>query len=268
MQLGTKFGVRPDQTFGLLEKAKSLDLNVVGVSFHVGSGCARATPFADAVLRAKHVFDQATSLGFKMTLLDVGGGFPGTPNAPVSFDDITVALLAALDEHFPPTSGIKIIAEPGRYMVASAGTLAVNILARRTVVDAVASAAETPPRSPRGSPDTTDAPVAQSKRFMYYITDGVYGAFNCILFDHQEPQPKILLAKRKTTDMTAEYECSLWGPTCDSMDCITKSARLPELHEGDWLYFDNMGAYTFVSSTTFNGFPLAVPIYAKPPVVA
>lgn len=51
-----------------------------------------------------------------------------------------------------------------------------------------------------------------------------------------------------------EYACSIWGPTCDSMDCITKDGSLPELVPGDWLYFEEMGAYTICAASQFNGF--------------
>jgi ornithine decarboxylase len=58
-----------------------------------------------------------------------------------------------------------------------------------------------------------------------------------------------------------EYNCFIWGPTCDSIDCITKNGRLPELLPGDWLYFEDMGAYTIAAATKFNGFKKSKVIY-------
>lgn len=57
----------------------------------------------------------------------------------------------------------------------------------------------------------------------------------------------------------------MWGPTCDSYDAILKSVLLPELHIGDWLIWEDMGAYTLSISTVFNGFPLptVIPIIKK-----
>jgi ornithine decarboxylase len=91
------------------------------------------------------------------------------------------------------------------------------------------------------------------------VNDGVYGSFNCILFDHAVVEPKVLWRDDRfhyddTFESTALSRCSVWGPTCDSMDCITKNALLPELDVGDWLYFPNMGAYTMCAASTFNGF--------------
>ena len=51
------------------------------------------------------------------------------------------------------------------------------------------------------------------------------------------------------------YESSVWGPTCDGLDCILEATQLPDLDVGDWMYFKDMGAYTMASSSTFNGMP-------------
>ncbi|KAJ2789963.1 Ornithine decarboxylase, partial [Coemansia helicoidea] len=97
-QLGLKFGAAPEDTRALLATARRLGVDVVGVSFHVGSGCQNPAAFADAVLRARGVFDQAEELGFRPSLLDVGGGFPGRGDqSGLPFDVVAAALGAALD---------------------------------------------------------------------------------------------------------------------------------------------------------------------------
>ncbi|PIO12104.1 hypothetical protein AB205_0210440 [Aquarana catesbeiana] len=50
------------------------------------------------------------------------------------------------------------------------------------------------------------------------------------------------------------YSSSLWGPTCDGLDRIVERCDLPELQVGDWMLFENMGAYTVAAASTFNGF--------------
>ncbi len=57
------------------------------------------------------------------------------------------------------------------------------------------------------------------------------------------------------------HPTTLWGPTCDSMDKISDAALLPELAVGDWLVFENAGAYTIAGSCKFNGFPLSTKVY-------
>jgi len=90
-----------------------------------------------------------------------------------------------------------------------------------------------------------------------YINDGVYGAFNCILFDHQTVYPYVLSMNGSFHISPGEPmdTSSIWGPTCDSIDCVCPSIALPSgLRVGDWLAFDNMGAYTMCASSQFNGF--------------
>lgn len=77
-QLGMKFGCNPvTEAPNLLMLAKALGLNVVGVSFHVGSGCGEIEVFSRAIATARKIFDFAATLGFDFNLLDIGGGFPG-----------------------------------------------------------------------------------------------------------------------------------------------------------------------------------------------
>lgn len=99
-----------------------------------------------------------------------------------------------------------------------------------------------------------------------YINDGVYGAFNCILFDHQHPRPYVLSMNGSFHIPSSEplVTCSVWGPTCDSMDCVCPEIQLPDaLRVGDWLAFDNMGAYTICAASQFNGFEVSNVIYTR-----
>lgn len=226
-QLGNKFGCHPSNVQKLLHKAKELGVNVMGVSFHVGSGVGEARAFACAVKQAHEAWQIATELGFKMTLLDIGGGFPGQSNAPITFSEIATVVNEALDTYFPSNPDVRIIAEPGRYMVASAFTLAVNIIAKRTVTR-----------------DGADEPA-----HMYYVNDGVYGSFNCIMYDHAHPEARVI------SDSPDRFTSSIWGPTCDGLDCIVHECKLPELEVGQWMYFADMGAYTIAAGSTFNGMP-------------
>jgi ornithine decarboxylase len=221
--LSLKFGASLDSTRNLLETAKALDLNVVGVAFHIGSGASDPQAFLKAVQDARYVFDQAAEFGFDMNTLDVGGGF-----CSETFESMASVLSAALDEYFPPS--VRIIGEPGRYYVSAAFNLACHVIARRTVED----------------------PTLGTKSFMLYLNDGVYGNFSSIIFDHQHPVPRILRNGDKflhgTEDRSDGYttpevtEYSIWGPTCDGIDCIAQSASFKEILDiGDWLYFENMG---------------------------
>lgn len=100
-------------------------------------------------------------------------------------------------------------------------------------------------------PGSDDEDESNEQTFMYYVNDGVYGSFNCILYDHAHV--KALLQKRPKPD-EKYYSSSIWGPTCDGLDRIVERCNLPEMHVGDWMLFENMGAYTVAAASTFNGF--------------
>ena len=222
-RLSTKYGASLGQTEQLLELAMELGLNVIGVSFHVGSGASDPAAFTKAVRDARKVFEQATTFGFEPMLLDIGGGFEDA-----TFETFAGVLKDAITECFP--ANVRVIGEPGRYYVANAFTLATNVIARREVKD--------------------DVNGGQS--YMLYLNDGVYGNFSNIIFDHQHPTAQVLEAAC-SIPRTTEY--SIWGPTCDGIDAISGRCVLPYLLDvGDWLLFEKMGAYTKCSATRFNGF--------------
>jgi diaminopimelate decarboxylase len=240
-RLGLKFGADIERAHHLLQTAKNIGVNIIGCSFHVGSGCESSDAYTEAISNAKYVFELGRELGFDMTFLDIGGGFPGTSITKVTFDEAAKAVNEALDLHFPATdefgnhSNITIIAEPGRYYVASAFTLATNIIAKRAV-------------------PMEDQQIAM----MYYLNDGVYGSFNCTIFDHWEVHP-IPFHFENCDDglqLRQNHLTTIWGPTCDSMDCIKRDIVLPELHIGEWIIFREMGAYTIAAGSTFNGFKM------------
>ncbi|KAI8361849.1 ornithine decarboxylase [Mortierella sp. GBAus27b] len=241
-KLGLKFGAPLNTTGFLLATAQELGLDVIGVSFHVGSGCFDANAFGEAVVRARRVFDQAKNYGFKFNFLDVGGGFPSAHiTEGITFEKVAGILGPTVDALFGPD--VRVIAEPGRYYVGSAFTLATQVIARRTINREAVESHE----------------QEQSPSHMYYINDGMYGSFNCIMFDHQVCQPEVLLrsgayAYQEPLAHIPRGWASVWGPTCDSIDCISSKSSLPLMESGDWLYFDNMGAYTITAASQFNGF--------------
>lgn len=242
-RLSTKYGCELDDVPSLLDTVKELNLNLVGVSFHVGSGASDFNTITQAVRDARKVFDMAECMGLApLKVLDVGGGYQFESIVKVA-DVINAAL-----EHFFPSqthSHVQFIAEPGRYFVATAFTLAATVIGKR---------------------------ISGPNESMLYINDGVYGNMNCILFDHQEPVPRILYHRKEFHYLDFEsssriqsgghpYKISMWGPTCDGLDCVTQEYYMKhDLEVGDWVYFANQGAYTCSAATPFNGFEQTVDI--------
>lgn len=236
-----KFGADLNNCYHLLKVAKQLDLNVVGVSFHNGSDCQDSQAYNSSIANCKLVFEMGSDIGHEMTVLDIGGGFPGDDRLKLSFEELAIAINTALEEHFPADGieNLEIIAEPGRYYVASALTLVTMVIAKRVEYDE----------------------ITDQDGYMYYLNDGVYGAFNSIIYEHATPQPELLMSHDKLASRKS-YGTVMWGPTCDSIDCIKRDFKFPELHIGEWVVFKNMGAYTCCVATEFNGFDRATVIIA------
>nr|CCC96034.1 unnamed protein product [Trypanosoma congolense IL3000] len=203
-----------------------------------------------AITDSRRVFDMGNELGFDMHLLDIGGGYPGTRDDLLKFEEIAEVINSALEKYFPPDPSLTVIAEPGRYYVASAFTLAVNVIAKKV------AAAE--------RDESNNQSEVNKQPYMYYVNDGVYGSFNCILYDHAVVKP---LPQRKIAPGEKLYPASVWGPTCDGLDRIIEHCELPEMSVGEWMLFEDMGAYTVVGSCTFNGFrtPEVYYVFSKLP---
>ncbi|XP_046938862.1 antizyme inhibitor 2 isoform X6 [Lynx rufus] len=132
--LSFKFGASLKSCRHLLENAKRSHMEVVGVSFHVGTGCPDLQAYTQSIADARLVFEMGTELGHRMHILDLGGGFPGLEGAKVRFEEICSVINSALDLYFPEGCGVDILAELGRYYVTSAFTLAVSIIAKKEVL--------------------------------------------------------------------------------------------------------------------------------------
>jgi ornithine decarboxylase len=227
VELSSKFGAAPGEAVDLIRAAHDAGLVVEGLSFHVGSQTTNFDNFVQALQLAAGIFHEARLRGFeKLNLLDIGGGFPAPYNENVRpFEELAHVLNREFDRLFP--KNIEILAEPGRFLVATAATAVVKIIGTA---------------------------VRDGKR-CYYVDDGVYHTFSGIIFDHCQYPLKSF--KRGQTQV-----CSVFGPTCDALDTISLAEELPgDLKMGDLLYSENIGAYSHASSTWFNGFPPAKVIH-------
>lgn len=248
-QFGSKFGVHYGHSRELIKKIDELQMNLVGVSFHVGSGCGDPNAYYDAIKAAREVFDEAEEFNMKLTLLDIGGGFTNQ-----DFDHHSKVINESI-AHFFSDLKIKVIAEPGRYYASTTMNLAANITGKREIQNIKNSEASDP-----------KIEIDKSKSFYYYISDGAYSCFNCIYYDHwelknlsfvieDEDTKDFILKNKNDLKMKKKYLSTIWGPTCDSQDFIAKNFPMPEMKIGDWMIFEEFGAYTIAAGCQFNGFP-------------
>ncbi len=228
VELSSKFGAEPGDAVDLIEASENAGITVEGLSFHVGSQTTNFQNYVQALEMAAGIFKEARLRGFtKMNQLDIGGGFPAPYDANVlPLKELAKILNHEIDRLFP--KDVAILAEPGRYMVATACTSISEVVGK-------------------GHRD--------GKR-CYYLNDGVYHTYSGILFDHCHYP--IRAFKTGPTEI-----CSVFGPTCDALDTISLTEELPDLDLGDLVYSENIGAYSHASSTSFNGFPPAKVVHVN-----
>ena len=257
--LKDKYGASIDDAKVLLQQAKILQMKFVGVSFHVGSDCRNPNAYYLAIENSKKIFDYSKSeLEIDLTLLDIGGGFTDITldkdKYPI-FEATAHRINQALEKFFPETEYLEgtlnIIAEPGRFFSETVFTLAVSIFGKKYLTDAsqvfIIKENET-----------------NFDKIMYYVNEGMYSQFLGKVWEPEVPPPTAIYSNKqiKMLEELSEplFESVVWGPTCDSLDCVYKRIKLPNLQIGDWLIYKHFGAYSISNSTFFNGFS-HTPIY-------
>jgi len=227
VELSSKFGALPGEAVDLIAFAHNNRLEVEGLSFHVGSQCTNVQNYIQALHLAAGIFSEARTRGFDLKLLDIGGGFPAHYDDTVpAFQSLAKTINAELDRLFPES--IEILAEPGRFLVASAATAVAQIIGK----------------------------AVRGGKLCYYLNDGVYHTYSGVIFDHC--QYHLQSFREGPTQL-----CSVFGPTCDALDTISLAEQLPDMDLGELVYAENMGAYCAASSTFFNGFPPAKVIHVN-----
>ena len=229
VELSSKFGAAPGEAVDLILAADKVGLTVEGISFHVGSQTTNFKNYVAAINLAANIFTEAKDHGYtRMNLLDIGGGFPAPYDATVKpFRELAGIINRELNRLFP--KNIQILAEPGRFLCATAGTAVSKIIGK----------------------------AVRDQKLCYYINDGVYHTFSGVIFDHCHYHLKSF--KRGPAQI-----CSVFGPTCDALDVVSMAENLPDdLQLGDLLYSEQIGAYSHASSTWFNGFPPATVVHVN-----
>jgi ornithine decarboxylase len=207
---------------------------MTGYSFHVGSECGDPMQYRYAINDCKSAETIAKKYGFGTRIVDVGGGF--VPDAG-AFAAIAAQIRAAAAIHFNDPA-IRVVAEPGRFLAAPTHTLYTTVIGKKPVWPAPAHIGEPAHR--------------------ITIDESVYGSFSNIPFDGQKP---VLERVNPSAHGELVRPTVVFGRTCDSGDLISSDAMLPDLKVGDVLRARNMGAYTTVTASEFNGFPKPAKIY-------
>ena len=224
--LSNKYGAVSEEWEDIL-KAADRDF-VKGISFHIGSGANDPDAFSHAIRAARTVFDTSKRLGYNFSVLDIGGGFTHK-----NIEKMSACINRELQDFVQAYPSVQVIAEPGRYFAETVADLYTKVIGHRT----------------RG--------VEQH----YWINDSLYGSFNCILYDHAKPTASVVAQTpappappAPLQESQTQLPCIIWGSTCDGFDKILETS-LPRVQVGDWLCWNNMGAYTLAGASSFNGIP-------------
>lgn len=219
--LSRKFGLEPDDALRLLLYALKRGLNPVGITFHVGSQCLNIYSWNTAIYKAKALWDAAAAKGVRMTMLNIGGGYPirYTRNV-VGVEAIEKNIDRLIAENFP--AGVEIFIEPGRAIVGDAGVMVSSVIGR----------------------------AKRAAEEWLYIDVGVFnglmeslgGIKYCYVAENTGP------ARKRSFTIS--------GPSCDSFDVIDKEVPLSEPEVGSLILILSAGAYTISYASEFNGFSI------------
>jgi ornithine decarboxylase len=226
--LSRKFGCDPEMAVEVLDLARRLSLEPVGISFHVGSQQRKVKAWDRALAMASQVFRDCAERGINLTMVNMGGGFPTKYLKDVPpVVQYGRSIFRALRKHFGNQIPETII-EPGRGMVGNAGVIEAEVVLIS-----------------RKSDDDENRWV--------YLDIGKFGGLA------ETMDESIRYAIRTPHEGAETTPCVLAGPTCDSADVLYEKQPYPlpvTLEIGDKLLIEGTGAYTSTySSVAFNGFP-------------
>lgn len=214
-----KFGIDIDKSVDDYRRAMSLkNLDIKGVSCHIGSQLTKITPFTDALERLKKLMGILKNEGITIKYLDMGGGLGITYNAeePPHPTDYAKEIIGAAKD-----LGCTFIFEPGRVIVGNAGILVTKVLYTKSneaknfiIVDA-------------GMNDL--------------VRPSLYGSYH-----HIQP-----VRKNDAEEIVADVV----GPICESGDYLAKGRQLPAFKNDDLMAVMSAGAYGFTMSSNYNSRP-------------
>jgi ornithine decarboxylase len=220
--LNSKFGFPYSDISDLMWREPRVHFH--GIAFHVGSDCSSRIPYESAFDTVRQFVSILLNRPdvFTPELLDIGGGFSGSSKNDGFFRE----LAPYIQNQISTLPFKKVIAEPGRFLAEESCTLQVPVIGKK--------------RLPNGKQSIT-------------LDDSVYGMFSGVLFDGFKPVFNCIT--RKPWSHCSQF--TIFGRTCDSADKIAEDVWLPnDIGEADILEVKNIGAYSWVSASEFNGFPL------------
>ncbi len=223
---GMKFGIPIDDALHAALVAEELPgVRLVGLDMHLGSQISRPEPYRHGLEKLLELFEQCRAAGAsEIRYLDVGGGFA------VTYDREQPTDLAGWAKAILPLvarSGLQLIVEPGRWLVANAGVLLTRVLYRK--------------RSGGREFVILDAGMTDLLR------PALYNAHHAVEVLGRRPKGDTLVA-------------DLVGPVCESGDFIALGREIPMVEQGDYVAVHSVGAYGYTMASNYNSRPRAAEV--------
>jgi len=237
-----KFGIALNRVAQIYERASRMPgVTIRGVQMHIGSQITEAKPFAAAIEKVTLLVRELKSK-YKIEFFSVGGGMGiiyrralesgsgkwwhehGAEPSAFSVRDYANAIVPPLRE-----LGVRILVEPGRFLIGNAGVLLTRVLYLKE--------------------------TAQKK--FAIIDAGMNDLIRPALYEsYHQIVPVNQLSKSESASMSKAEKMDVVGPVCESGDFFAQDREMPELHPGDLLAVMSAGAYGFVMASNYNSRPL------------
>lgn len=220
-----KFGLDMETAFRQYPMAAKLpNVEIKGISCHIGSQITDTRPFADSLQRVARLVEKLGEIGISLSLLDLGGGLGITYNqeTPPHPEEYAAALKETVTR-----LGMKLILEPGRVLVGNAGILLAEVLFTK--------------QTPAKRFIIVDAAMNDLIRPSYY--DSYHAIW---------PVEKARASELAMADVV--------GPVCETGDFLARDRELPMFERGDLMALLSAGAYGFAMSSNYNSRPRAAEV--------
>lgn len=215
----SKFGIDPETALTIFRDRRWFTgIDLIGLHLHIGSQITQSTPFLEAIDRASAVLARGRAAGAALEWLNLGGGLgiiykDEQPQTPEAFAKAIGPKLAKLK--------VRLILEPGRFIVGNAGALVTEVLYVK---------------------------VSRGKRFAVVdagmndlIRPALYGAYHQVM----------PVAASAESNGAPTYD--IVGPICESADVFARDRKLAELSNGSLLAILGAGAYGSTMASNYNG---------------
>ena len=217
-KLTNKFGIDFTAAENIFRKRSIFShLNIKGLHIHIGSQITESAPYVAAITKIAGFINRLKKKGIDLEYLNIGGGLgiiydKETPQTAQKFAQKILPLLRK--------TGLKIILEPGRFIVGNAGILVTEVLYIKT--------------GPKKKFVIVDAGMSD------LIRPALYDAYHQVLLTNTEHR----VASSERVDIV--------GPICESADYFAKERKITKVKEGDYLAVMSAGAYGFSMSSNYN----------------